>query len=262
MPPDHMERYHKHGFDPKKDKCRYLPKGEMVREDCPDSDRGTIGFHIPVLRFEDAEKLVASDSSPQFRRGWNESVKRNNGTNGKEIIQKFKAVLLDLKDRFGFEPNLDVLIPVKFKIVEDENGMYIPQGLSELDHLYTKTSKIAISTAFTPWNGYTYGHDNLDQYIDDCIRHEIGHCCTTKLALVKFLVAKKEYQDETGLSEKQYIGKITSNYGASANVFEQIAELFSRATSPDYKIGSIPEKFESFVFDILFVEGGRHGTVV
>ena len=50
---------------------------------------------------------------------------------------------------------------------------------------------------------------------------------------------------------------MTSEYAATHRIEEQIAELFSRVTSPDYKAGEVPELFESFVVNVLLEEGVR-----
>ena len=252
-----MERYHKHGFDPKTDKCRYLPKGEIANEDCPDSGRYNPLSDILIPTFDEASKLVAEDSSAQFKEGWNSYVAKPTGGNVEAIVKKCSSVLSDLKNRFGFEPKLDMIIPVKFKFLQDEMGVSVPCGMSELDHQGTKKSKMAIGTAFPIWNGYTYGHENLSQYIEDCIRHEIGHCCTTEDATSEYWEAVKFFEDMSKVPKERFVKEMTSEYAATHRIEEQIAELFSRVTSPDYKAGEVPELFESFVVNVLLEEGVR-----
>lgn len=115
-----------------------------------------------------------------------------------------------------------------------------------------------------PWAGVglgrqNYGHNTVGQFSYDVLRHEMGHAIMSgelpngkrKMTLFHDFVTKNYGNPATDLI--QYAGKYISSYavtnkGRGPSMSEMMAEMFSLATSPDYKPGYLPEPVEDFIF--------------
>ena len=104
-----------------------------------------------------------------------------------------------------------------------------------------------------------YGHNTVGQFSYDVLRHEMGHAIMSgqlpngkrKMTLFHDFVTKHYGNPATDLI--QYAGKYISSYavtnkGRGPSMSEMMAEMFSVATSPDYKPGYLPEPVEDFIF--------------
>lgn len=115
-----------------------------------------------------------------------------------------------------------------------------------------------------PWPGSGlgrdhYGHNDAGRFSYDVLRHEMGHAIMSgelpngkrKMTLFHDAVSQAYGYPATDLI--QFAGKYVSSYavtnkGRGPSMSEMMAEMFSLATSPDYKPGYLPPEIETFFF--------------
>lgn len=258
----HDKHYHRQGIT-ENTKCKYRDTGTIEQDKTEANDielkkvrkRLKEEFGITVLPIDKAMPIVSADSSTGFMSGWKltSQPEKNKAT---KVVNRVLSVLDDLKSRFHLSPKIDLLLPVKFAPKENL-GI---NGLSENDRQNTNLSKIAIGVDTVPYSGYSYGHKDSIKHEEDVIRHEIGHSLITKEIEDKFVDELKKFYETTGdyLEAATALKKSSSEYAMDAEgPYELIAEMFSRATSSDYKRGTMPKCFEDFIFN--FMIGGNRG---
>jgi hypothetical protein len=92
------------------------------------------------------------------------------------------------------------------------------------------------------------------EYGKSVFRHEYGHNASNMYAHTEFSDLAKE-------QGKSWIRDKISQYGSS-NIMETMAETFSMVTSPNYKPGTLPEKWEKAVGSMLTGKPSRTSDFV
>lgn len=258
---EHDKQYHKEGYK-EGDECKL--REETRKQDDFDSEDSPLSlseikkllktkYGVTLCNYEAASNIVAKEGTEGFKEGWKYTEKATDDE-VRETASRVLRVLDDLKTRFGYTPQLDYLCCVRFSNFKEN----IVGGLSEIDHLYTKNSMIAINVNPSPWEGFMVGHDNMNDHKESIIRHEIGHVESNHENLNGFkkaLSTIRTWFSIGSVGDLQFLEslkEVTSEYAVSTGILEELfAEAFSKHTDRNFKHKISNDPINKFFESIL-----------
>ena len=164
-----------------------------------------------------------------------------------DTIRSVYAVLYDLKTRFPYF----MLTEGGFKLVPAHICEKNTGGLSTPDTRKTEEPVMIINSDINPDEFVLEGYGHLDRRLPyDIIRHELGHIMSIQSVIECFW--GKERSEIKEIGEIEYFDIVADKVSQYAQKYrnsqdDRVAEIFSKATSPDYRQGEMPKWFEEFI---------------
>ena len=269
MDANHMRRYHKKGFNPKTDFCKYLNGEDNHKEESKvsarevDTDIKYYTKKFESISYEEAKRYIEEVNGAKvlraeefgknqinqngflsdFKSFWESEASVASEEEHQTMCRMAATVLKDLNTRFGYNPRIDFFVPVRFR--ESIGGATTPDHINcTLNAILRNAHTISIRETDGNW-----GH-NDERLPFEIIAHEIGHALTDETAIDEcirqIVIPMKNRWKGKSLSEilKQELSPV-----AETSKYELIADVFARITSPSYKKGEMPEECEDFVFN-------------